>query len=326
MKSFIIAVFAALLMTSGAAYALNFDENFSAPAAIHIQGPGDLGRFVFAPGKMTAEYDSLADPVRGYMPLGATLTQADSFEFGGIVKILSADFQASFFGNFQIAFGLVNEEGDAKNQTGLKRSVPYGESADVYNNLEIDYFPNAFYGFGPNFGVSMFGPAANAGEDAFVNFQSPEYDKFQLGDQSGESDLPKDVRLNIYGRYDAGTKLMTYGVKEWTGSAWLPLVLYVDPTTQTQYTEVTFDPFLYRSDWNQGINGFNVDSFAVSLYKDPFDDGQLYDGLQSLKANVEFYDIYCRTAGEAPVVPEPASIVLVLCGLGALAAGLRGKI
>jgi len=323
MKAVIIALCISFTV-SGAASALNFHEDFSSPAGA-TQGPGDPGRFVFSAGKLTARYDSLADPVRLYMPLGGTLTDGDSFEFGANVRILSAGFEASYFGNFQIAFGLVNETGDAKNKTGLNRATPFGESADVYNNIEVDYFPNAFYGFGPNFGVSAFGPAANAGDDAFWNFQSPEYEAFQIGDQSGESDLPRDVLLNIYASYDAGGGLLTYGARQWTGAAWSPLVIYVDPTTHDAFTEITFDPFLYRSDWNPGITGFSVNAFAISLYKDPFDDGELADDMQSLRANVEFDEVYCGAPGGPQPVPEPASIMMLLGGYALFVRLLRKK-
>lgn len=326
MKTIIIAV-CIVCMTSGVARALNFSEDFSNPvvaaARFSYDGPGDTSRFAFAAGKMTAGYDSLADPVRGYIPLGETLTEADSFKFGAVVTILSENFEASYFGNFQISFGLVNVGGNALNKTGLARSVPYGEAADIYNNLEINYFPNEFYGFGPNYGPTLFGPAANGGDDAFLNFQSPTAGQFQLMDQENEEDIPKDVLLDMYAEFDADTGLMTYWCKRWTGSEWVGLVLYEDPDTNVTYTEVTFDPFLYRSDWNPGINGFNVDAFGISLYRDPFDDDALSDGLQSLLADVEFHEIYCLD--DAGQIPEPATIVAALLGGLALATRVRRK-
>jgi hypothetical protein len=194
-------------------------------------------------GSLRALYDSSLPAGWFGFPLGATLTDRDTFTAAAAFVIDSDGFAADPDGFFQISWGLWNAGATGLNRTGSLNTF----AADTFELIEFDYFPNLspFFG-GPFLAPAVFG--APVGPDAFANFTS----LFDL-----EVELPLDVPLlavlehrpdvdavvaQVYRIVDARTVVPVNGA---VGSA--PLDFLVERDYEVNVIGLTL--------WNDGFGG-----------------------------------------------------------------------
>ncbi len=122
-----------------------------------ISWHADLPRYVGdAPGSLSVLYRADLAAGRLGWRLGRSFDQDDRFVAAAIFELDPEHFEADPNGYFQISWGLWNEQ-----TTGLERTGSlFDPSADTFELLEFDYFPNRspFFG-GPWVSPTLFGVA-----------------------------------------------------------------------------------------------------------------------------------------------------------------------
>jgi hypothetical protein len=123
--------------------------------------PGDV------PGSLSAVYDAGRSAGWFGWSLPRSFDAGDTFSAAAAFVIRSEGFSAEPDGFFQISWGLWNSAA-----TGLDRTGSFQDfTADTYELIEFDYYPNVspFFG-GPFLAPAVFGAEVNG--DAFANFTS----------------------------------------------------------------------------------------------------------------------------------------------------------
>ena len=180
----------------------------------------------------------------------------------------------------QFAFGLTNHLHTGSDRTGSPTT-----SANTYDAVEFDYFPN----LSPQFGGHTLAPivfgAAEPDGYLFGNFDYDQSDAAILSKHaSGITELPQSTTLEAHLNYDGSTKQLTLDMYQVVGTSLVlldtgsvPLNLASDPT---------YDPTL----------PFQVDTLSIMAYRD----GWTGDP-PSLVADVNYSSI------SLTVVPEPST-------------------
>jgi hypothetical protein len=237
---------------------------------------GDATRYSYAPGTLTAGYDSSQATALLVWSLGQTLTQNTSFAYSVTYQVSNLSAPTNSGG--QVAFGLINSAATGTSRTGSGYAPPYGD--DSYDIVTVDYFPapsswpGALY---PTLApTEMNSASADAGGDAFAGMNSVFGPASQLA-----ALLPGGAPVTTTVRYDAGTGQL------------------VEATTDAGANVL--------SSVNLDLTGavFAVDSFTIPLWNDGYEDG-VYD--PALTADLAFSSITVAAA------PEPASVVLLAAG------------
>lgn len=123
--------------------------------------PGDV------PGSLTALYDSSLPTLLFGLALQDTLDESRTFTAGAVLVIEPEGFVADPSGFAQISWGLWNSIA-----TGLDRTGTLETTADCYELVEFDWFPNQTAFGGPFISPAVFGVADPPGGDAFGNFST----------------------------------------------------------------------------------------------------------------------------------------------------------
>ena len=273
---------------------------------------GDASRFTFdlAGGALAASYDTLLDTAKLAWPLPVTLNETVGFRVD--VDFTFLDVSAVPNGFAQIAFGLINSMTTGNDRVG-------GGSGDGFDVVTVDYFPNVSQiFFGPtlsptvietNDGVSGFLPAFDDPNTPNEDESKPGSFVFPFGDETDltdEGSLPVGTPIHASLTYDAAMGLLTLrvdgvdinsvgaGDQDGGGSG------------GRDGDSTTIESFLPAE------AAFSVDSFAITLWQDTFG-----GGVSTVQADVrfDFVEVFA-------VVPEPASAMILLIGVG-FAAGRR---
>lgn len=167
-----------------------------------IQGPDD-GRFAWTRGRgVTLRQDSRDEAARLVAPLPFVLDGSSSFEVS--VDLVLVDLAASPADFFQVAFGLISSETTGFYRTG--RALPvapfFVDDSDVFDSVELAYFPNVTAFGGPTLSPTVFGAELGS---AFSNFAANFGPSADLGDNSdgAVTELPIGRRLRVVMKHDA---------------------------------------------------------------------------------------------------------------------------
>lgn len=262
---------------------------------------GSASRFTFAPGNVTAHYDSFASTAKLSFPLHKTLTEADDFSFEVDFRILNAGYSANTNVGAQLAFGLTNSLTTGNDRAG-------GTTQDAFDVVTFDYFPNV----SPQFGGPSLGPSvvqSNNGSGFFSRISFPFGPESDLDADEGELALPHDSLLRASFNYLAATRMLTISVSE----SGVPLDINLlglalltggfDGDTTTIQNQLAPSAV------------FAVDQFSLTLWQETF-------GFSLVDADVVFERIVVVDAS----VPEPSTLAIATLGGGlGIALGLRAK-
>jgi len=210
--------------------------------------------FEWTAGTLIVNYNSQSPSSRLMTLLGATVTGTDSFRLGATCTILSDNYvpQPDKMSSI-ISFALVNSA-----TTGTNRSGSMTTAADVFDNVEMTYFPNISIDYGgPYLSPTVFG-SDDGTHNVWANFAPF---------SAQEVDLPLDTPLSFALDYNAHSRTITWSVREVGG----------DYIFQAGLVDLT------------GLSTlFEVDSFAISMYNDGWSDPA---GPPSCVATVEFTQV-----------------------------------
>ena len=257
-------------------------------------GSNANSQFTWNAGELSVHIDTSLPTARLDLPLGANLSDTDSF-------LLRAQFQfnvevASPFQFAQFAFGLTNHTLTGGDRTG---TIGNFASDNTFHTVEFNYYPNVSPQFGgPTLSPAVFGaPLPN---DAFANFTSVFGSTANLGDNAvGITELPQDTPLEAQLAYDGASKVLTLSM------------FTVGPgnvLTLLNTELVPLDLVAFGSGYDS-LNSFLVDSLSIMAYQDGYTTAED----PSLVADVRF-DFVSLT-----LVPEPSTLVLgLVAGLFAL--------
>ncbi len=247
-----------------------------------------------AVGSLSVHLDSSLPTARFQRPLGATVTDTDSFT---LKTRFSFDVTSAGSSDFmQLAFGLVNSSLTGGNRTG---TMPSFGDATTFHTVEFNYFPNVSTFGGPTLSPAVFG-AQKGGSDAFGNFAAYFLSEADLGDNTiGVTALPQSVTLEASLNYNGATKslALTMNRVEPDGSL-TPLNIEQPPLSLT-----TLPPF---ANYDAGFP-FAVDALAIMAYRDAAD---FVPASVSLVADLTFQQFEFATA----LVPEPGLAGLLVLG------------
>jgi hypothetical protein len=237
--------------------------------------------FQWSSGTLTVNYNSTQPTSRLSIPLGTTVTGSDTFSLNATFTIRSENYQADpngYMGILNVA--LVNSATTGPDRTGDLSDF----AVDVFDNVEVTYWPNVAFWGGPYVGPTVFG--ANTGSnDGFSNFAS------WFGLDAQEKTLPLDTPLEMTLVHDPEAKTASLTIQIVAGGTILdavPLDLSIISPT------------------------FTVDSFAISMYND----GWTVPSPASAVATVDFASIAVTVPPPADdVVGTPAASALGLAAL-----------
>lgn len=273
-----------------------------------VQGADD-GRFEAARGKALAvTLDSNAPASRLLAPLGFELDGTTSFTLEVELTIDALAGGPDDF--FQLAFGLASSATTGLNRTGTALPAPpwFVDDSDVWDSVEIAYFPNETFFGGPFLQPTVFGGATGS---PFANFAANFGPSADLGDNSGDAvrALPLGAPLRLELRHDACLQLLTTRVHVLEGGRARELVTGLEPVDLSAVN---------------ATSTFRVDSFAIHAYRDLAD----FDpSTPSLEGRVRFHEarVVRHDGPVARVVPEPGgrggALVRVLGWVNAPAPG-----
>ncbi len=234
-----------------------FEDNFSTNPLEESSGwslVGSADAFEWTPGTLTVNYNSQSPSSRLITPLGATVTGADSFRLGATCTILSENYvpQPDRMSPI-ISFALVNSL-----TTGTNRSGSITTAADVFDNVEMTYFPSTSIDYGgPYLSPTVFG-SDDGTHNVWANFAPW---------SSQEIELLPDTPLSFALDYSANSRTITWSVRE-VGSGYIFQNGLVDLSGMATL--------------------FEVDSFAISMYNDGW---SALPAPPSVVATVEFTEV-----------------------------------
>ncbi|MCD6288323.1 MAG: hypothetical protein J7M12_04330 [Candidatus Hydrogenedentes bacterium] len=243
--------------------------------------------FEWTPGTLTVNYNSTQPTSRLSVPIGATLTAADAFSVSAEFTIRGENYEADpngYMGILNVA--LINSA-----TTGLNRTGNLSDFAvDVFDNVEMTFWPNVAAWGGPYVAPSVFG-GDNGSHDGFANFSS------WFGTAAKEIALPLDTPLEMRLDYDADAKTVALTIRTVAGSVLLdaaPLdVSFLAPP-------------------------FSVDALAISMYNDGW---WMASSPPSAVATVDYSSISVSSGSMSQSEVEGTPAVSVL-GLAALVSAL----
>ncbi len=307
----LLAALAATTQLAGAAINIveNFDTNPFSPA-----GPwsfaGDASqtsRFVYdgmaAPaytgdsiGELTVFLDSSQPTIRLERSLGATLTQATSFSLTARFSFAITSAPSDQF--MSISFGLVNQATTGFDRTGSNFDFM---SDDVFDSVEVSYFPNVSPFGGPNLTPTIFGGQVPDG-DAFANVAADFESTANLGDNTtGIKELPQGATLQFTLDYTAASRVFTLTTQRVEADGSLTLL-----DTENAPIDLDMPPGFSSYDT---ARPFSVDALSIMAYRDGFTTASD----PSLIAELTFQQITLSSP-----VPEPASALLLALGFASL--------
>jgi hypothetical protein len=305
--SAIVLTSALLAAASSTASALQISDNFATnPIGTRATTTGDASRFSYDPASQTviANYNSALPTAKLLFPLNTVINQNDPFTLSTTFTINSiTNFDhpdsgdpLSMLGTAQISFGLANSVTTGDNRTD-------GFAGDAYDLVTADYFPTNNQFGAPNLGVTVV-ESAEAGHFYYEKVDFP-----SAADSTLPGFLSTSVPITAQISYDPTTHILTssFSASPLTDAG-------TTSFTSTQDLDVT--SLAYDSD---GFQGFNVDSFALTLWDDSSAISQGYD--VPVSAQLAFQD-FSLTVGSP--VPEPASLAVWMIG-GALLIKRRSR-
>lgn len=247
-------------------------------------------------GSLSVHFDSSLPTARWQRPLGITVSDTDSFTLATRFSFTLTSAPTNQF--MQFSFGLINSSTTGGDRTG---SFLDFNSDNVFSTVEFNYFPNITTFTAPPSGRTL-SPAAfgaqKGGGQAFDNFASIFGDDSNLSDNTvGITELPQAVNLEAILDYNGGTKVLSLILHQINPDG--SLLLLNTEVPSLDLVAAGYDPSF----------PFVVDSLAILAYQDGFTS----EMNPSLVADLTFQ----RFAFVTPV-PEPASAVLIVCGLLAL--------
>lgn len=251
---------------------------------------GDASRFTYAPGALTAAYDTALSTAKYRWPLPAHVNESTDFTAIIDFSIASAGFFADPNGFAQLAFGLVNSTTTGDDRAG-------GTTADAFDIVTFDYFPNV----SPTFGGPSLAPTAILSDNGSGFFGRI---KFLSGLEPGlddEGPLPLDVSLIALIDYVAATRTITLSMSTAAGPLDINSVGEGFAVGGLDGNIATIQNVLDPGDV------FDTDSFALTLWQDTFGGGST-----TAAADLTFRFIHVEAD---VVVPEPTGLILTLSAL-----------
>lgn len=209
---------------------------------------GDVG------GSLKVQLNSSLATSRLQLPLGFTLGASTDFTVSAqfsLANVSALDNQA-----MQLAFGLVNTATTGGNRTGSPTS-----SANTFNTVEVDYFPNVspIYGYGATLTPAIFGAQKNTG-NIFANYATIFGSGSDLGDNTtGITALPQNTNLQAALTYAASTHAFTLQLSQIAPNGSLTTLVTEVPVLDLD-NEPTYDP----------TRPFQVNALAIMAYQDGF--------------------------------------------------------
>lgn len=174
---------------------ISFAETF-VDNPIGTRADSDAGHASYADGALTVNYDLGTSVKRTTWPLGAHLTDRQSFSYRVEFTIGSIAFGPSSFG--QLSFGLVNSA-----TTGDRRT---SSPSDCWDLLTVDYFPHEDF---TTLSPTVIGSREAGDSDAFTKLGFPTGSASLINEPGEVGMLPTGSRLAASLGYDATTRLLT---------------------------------------------------------------------------------------------------------------------
>jgi len=242
--------------------------------------------FEWTAGTLTVNYNSQWPSVRLLTPLGTTVTGDDSFRMTATCTVRSDNFAVQYNQmSAMITFALVNSV-----TTGLDRSGSISSAADVFDNLEMTYFPNPSDYGGPFLSPTAFG-SDDGSHNLWANFAPY---------SSEEVTLTKNVPLEFVIVHNGNVKTILWSVREVGGD-----YIFQDGMVDLSGLSTSFE----------------VDSFAISMYEDGWSD---HPDPPSVAATVDFTNVSFSLFESPAIQGTPATTavgsVLAVVALAAAAA------
>ncbi|MEM7245312.1 MAG: hypothetical protein AAF533_08205 [Acidobacteriota bacterium] len=261
-------------------WAVDFTSDPLAGGDLVIDGPGDPAQISWdaEAEALRVQLDSGEPSVRASWALPGTLDGNDDFRFGVVMTL--EELIASPADFFQVAVALLNGTTTGLNRTG---TAPIFGDADVFDMVEITYFPNVTAFGGPSLSPSIFGSEL-PGSDAFGNFAGVFGSASDLGDNQPPliDALPTCVPLELVVEHSAGSGLLLTSVRRLDG-----------PRSRVLFTGlVPLDlSGLHAADT------FELDRAAVTSY---FDAADFDPSTVSLQGEILIHELFVEARGEAP--------------------------
>ena len=233
---------------------------------------GDGSRYTYAPGALTANYDSSQSTALLVWSLGQTFTQNTGFSYSVTYQIGSGMLAPTDAGG-QIAFGLINST-----TTGTSRtSLPYNS----FDAVTVDYFPAL-----QSYAGTTYPPTLTATE---IDSNAPGWNSFS------DINFPYAPASALSAALPADTPITTT-------VQYNPVTRYLGETTS--YT-IAGSGTTIQSDGMAlpGSAAFAVDSFAIPLWNDGYLDPSYADYLAygwydpAMTASVAFSSIAVSATG-----------------------------
>lgn len=210
---------------------------------------GDVG------GSLKVQFNSSLPTSRLQLPLGFMLGPSTDFTVSAqfsLANVSAPDNQA-----MQLAFGLVNTATTGGNRTGSPTS-----SANTFNTVEVDYFPNVspIYGNGATLTPAIFGAQKNTG-NIYANYATIFGSGSDLGDNAppGITALPQNTNLQLTLTYAAGTHAFTLQLSQIAPNGSLTTLVTGVPVLDLD-NEASYFPA-----WP-----FQVNALAIMAYQDGY--------------------------------------------------------
>lgn len=248
----------------------------------------DDGRFDWsAPEGLSALFDSTLPSSRLALPLGRSLTGADSFALEVELELLAIEGGPDDF--MQLAFGLINSATTGLNRTGTTAPPPifFIDDSDTYDQIELGYFPNVTFFGGPTLQPAVFGEQVGSPFDNFAANFGPSAD---LGDNTADQlrEWPLGRRVRVLLVHDACAQLLSTRLFD---------------AKSGEELDAGLEPVDLR--FLNAIGTFEVDSFAISLYRDHADPDP---GTRSLFAHARFHSASLEVAETARASWSPRAL------------------
>lgn len=288
-------------------------ENFMDDPVVSGQAQvtaGDASRFTYdgVADTLTAAYDTALPTAKLAWQLPTTLDQNTGFRFD--VDFTLFNVSAISTGFAQVAFGLIHSTTTGNDRVG-------GTTADGYDVVTVDYFPNISDIFGgptltptaieTDDGASGFLQTFDDPNTPNVNESSPGSIIFPFGqetDMTDEGSLPEGTPLHASLTYDEAMRLLTLRIDgediNSVGDSGISGGHDGDIHTIQSFLPAEAE--------------FSVDSFAITLWEDTFG----ASGVSTVQADVRFdsFEVFVK-------VPEPASAMILLIAAGFVAGRQR---